>query len=412
MPSLKSARAISSTITNNAITIGQIHKQNSDFAMEYTWDNDIQSKVCYIYDYFHDDQPELNKHMTYEEDTKKTKIDAKFIITSYGSMDKDQVAYHLQFKPSEKIEFDEEDELYYFEKEYRKKYSTIYPTSMYIDIPDEKGVYCKWLICDFEEGNQFTKYLILPCDYRFQWISIEDGIRVKRQVWGCTRSMNSYTAGTWIDRYVNSLDDVGKVFLPLNKVTKSFGYLKENGENQRVILSAKTDHPLTWKITKIENTKPIGLIKATLDQDVFDPHKDFIEYDEEGNITAMYADYYDTELTPVNPEDLEPEERDYTHCDLKTANYSLKNKGSYKQIKAIYFNEEEEDISDIYSVIDKDWIFTIDDEDVSSSITTLLPDNKNIIKIKFNNDDYIGKILVVKCSIEDRLIGELKLEII
>ena len=40
-----------------------------------------------------------------------------------------------------------------------------------------------------------------------------------------------------------------------------------------------------------------------------------------------------------------------------------------------------------------------------------IKDDKNIIKIKFNNSDYIGKILTVKCVI-DGIIGFIELEII
>ena len=76
MPSLELARRISAAKTNGAKTLGQIHKENADWSMEYTWDTDIQSKTCYIYDYYHDDQPRLKDHMTYENTT-KTKIDAK-----------------------------------------------------------------------------------------------------------------------------------------------------------------------------------------------------------------------------------------------------------------------------------------------------------------------------------------------
>ena len=113
MPSLQTARRVDNAKNNGAKTIGQIYKEQSDELMEWTWDNDIQSKVCYIYDYAHDNEPELKDHMTYENTT-KTRIDAKFIIKTYQSMDKDQVEYYLQFKPSQKTEFSEGDELYYF----------------------------------------------------------------------------------------------------------------------------------------------------------------------------------------------------------------------------------------------------------------------------------------------------------
>ena len=63
-------------------TVGENLKNISDDLMDLTWDNDIQSKKCYIYDYFHDDQKELSYGMTYENTT-KTPIDAKFIVSQY-----------------------------------------------------------------------------------------------------------------------------------------------------------------------------------------------------------------------------------------------------------------------------------------------------------------------------------------
>ena len=61
MPSLETARRVNQIKWNNARTVGQTIKEQSDFAMESTWDNDPQSRVCYIYDYKHDDKPLLNK---------------------------------------------------------------------------------------------------------------------------------------------------------------------------------------------------------------------------------------------------------------------------------------------------------------------------------------------------------------
>ena len=121
MPSLQTARRVANAKNNGAKTIGQIYKEQSDWLMEQTFFNDIQSKVCYIYDYFHDDQPDKNVGMTYENTT-KTKIDAKFIVKTYQSIDKDQVEYYIQFRPSQKVWFEESDELYYFETDYRQKY--------------------------------------------------------------------------------------------------------------------------------------------------------------------------------------------------------------------------------------------------------------------------------------------------
>ena len=86
MPSLSTARRIASMKNNGAKTIGQIRKEESDFLMEQTWDGDLQSKTCYIYDFYHDDKPWLAEDITHENTT-KTKIDAKFIVTKYSSVD-------------------------------------------------------------------------------------------------------------------------------------------------------------------------------------------------------------------------------------------------------------------------------------------------------------------------------------
>ena len=313
MPSLNTARRVSSMKYNGAKTVGQILKEESDFIMEDTFFNDIQAKVCYIYDYAHDDHPGLNTHMTYENTT-KTKIDAKFIVTQYGSISKDQVAFHLMFRPSQPVEFSPGDELYYFETDYRKRWNVDFPTGLYIDIPNEKGVYEKWLILTMEQGNQFIKYNILPCNYLFEWIETSGQNRYKRRMWGCDRQQLSYDAGTWIDRYINSVNNVEKAYLPLNSITENINYIGEDGKNQRMIISAKVKNPLAWKVTKLENTKPLGIIQLTFSQSEFDQHNDYIEKDFDGNIIGMWADYYTSEIEPSDPEI--PEFKPSVQCEI------------------------------------------------------------------------------------------------
>ena len=139
MPSLQTARRVANAKNNGAKTIGQIYKEQSYEMMEWTWDNDEQSKLCYIYDWKHDDSPNMNIGMTYENTT-KTPIDAKILVSKYGSIDKDQVEYHLQVRPSQPVRFTEDDELYYYETDYKKRYSTQFPIGLFVDIPDEKNV--------------------------------------------------------------------------------------------------------------------------------------------------------------------------------------------------------------------------------------------------------------------------------
>jgi len=174
----------------NYPTLGEKLKSDSDKVMELTWDNDVQSKKAYIYDYWHDDHPDIKDHMTYEN-TVKTCIDIKFIVKSYQSVDKDQVDYYIMFKPSQKIEFTEDDKLFYYENDFHKKYLAEFPIGLYIDIPDDRGIYRKWLIVLSEPANQFPKYLVLPINYRFMWIENTGKERVKRKMWSVLKSQNS-----------------------------------------------------------------------------------------------------------------------------------------------------------------------------------------------------------------------------
>lgn len=38
---------------------GKAHESQSDMVLEATWGRNGSDKVAYIYDYFHDDQPDL-----------------------------------------------------------------------------------------------------------------------------------------------------------------------------------------------------------------------------------------------------------------------------------------------------------------------------------------------------------------
>ena len=396
MPSLQTARRIASMKNNGAKTIGQIHKENSDWLMEETFFNDPQAKVCYIYDFYHDDKPWLAEDITHENTT-KTKIDAKFIVTKYSSIDKDQVEYHLQFRPSQPVRFTEDDELYYYETDYKKHYSTQFPIGLFVDIPDEKNVYRKWLIVAKEEGNQFLKYSVLPCDYYLHWIEVNGTERIKRKMWCVSRAMNSYTSGRWIDRYMLGLDDIQKIWIPINPITEQLSYIEEN-KNKRLVLSALIKKPHVWQISKVENTKPLGIIKITLDQDSWDEHTDYVNLE----TGEMYADYYTSDITPTDP--TEPTPTPSSNYGTITASTStIKIGGSYKILTVTIYDENGTDITDSYFGADFEWTCNIDGVDSSeldAVITWLEGTTFNKKKIKFsNNRSYLEKILEVKCVI-------------
>lgn len=399
MPSLQTARRVANAKNNGAKTIGQIYKEESDWAMEQTWDNDIQSKICYIYDFYHDDQPRLAEGMTYENTT-KTRIDAKFIVKSYQSMDKDQVEYYIQFKPTQKTHFSEGDELYYFETDYRKKYHNDNFIGLFIDIPNDENIYEKWMILRTEPANQFPKYLILKCNYELMWIENNGTEKIKRRMWSVLKMQSSYNSGLWTDLRFTSQENQDTVWLPLNPITEKIWYTNESSKNMRVLVSSFTDNAIAWQISKVENAQPLGVQKLTLYQDFFDQHRDYIEKDENGNIIGMWASYFDSEIVPTDPSIPTTPPSSIT-ARISASTSTIKVGGSYKNLTVNLFNDSNEDITTEYADDAAfTWTCSIDNEDWTDKVTWRSGIKYNQKKVKFPNDtSVIGKILSVKCEI-------------
>lgn len=392
MPSFREAKRI----YGSNLTIGQQLKQMSDMVMEETWDNNIQSKVCYIYDYYHDDQPDKKDHMTYERTT-KTRIDAKFIVKSYQSIDKDQVDYYIQFKPSQPVEFTKNDQLYYYEQDFRRKYGAEFPTGLYCDIPDEKGVYRKWMIILSEPANQFTKYLVLPINYNFMWIERNGKERIKRRMWAVLRSQNSYNSGLWTDLRFTTQENQDKVLLPLNSITDKIWYTDDQSKTMRVLVSAFTDHPIAWKISKVENSQPLGIQRLTLYQTFFEQNHDYIEKDSDGYIIGMWADYFSDGVTPTDPST--PTLLPSIYSKISASTDSIKVGGSYKTLTLNIFKGSDDDITKEYSDATFTWSCSIDDEDWTDKVTWR-PAAYNRMKVKFPDDrSQLTKLITFKCTV-------------
>lgn len=392
MPSFREAKRI----YGSNLTIGQQLKQMSDMAMEETWDNNIQSKVCYIYDYYHDNQPDKKDHMTYERTT-KTRIDAKFIVKSYQSIDKDQVDYYIQFKPSQPVEFTKNDQLYYYEQDFRRKYGAEFPTGLYCDIPDEKGVYRKWMIILSEPANQFTKYLVLPINYNFMWIERNGKERIKRRMWAVLRSQNSYNSGLWTDLRFTMQENQDKVLLPLNSITDKIWYTDDQSKTMRVLVSAFTDHPIAWKISKVENSQPLGIQRLTLYQTFFEQNHDYIEKDSDGYIIGMWADYFSDGVTPTDPST--PTFLPSVYSKISASTDSLKVGGSYKTLTLNIFKDSDDDITKEYSDATFTWSCSIGDEDWTDKVTWR-PAAYNQMKVKFPDDrSQLTKLITFKCTV-------------
>lgn len=403
MPSLQTARRVANAKNNGAKTIGQIYKEQSDWAMEQTWDNDEQSKLCYIYDWKHDDSPNMNIGMTYEN-TIKTPIDAKILVSKYGSIDKDSPTLQCQFKPSQKEYFTEDDELFYME-EYRQKYhlDDIF-VGMYLDVPDKKNVYHKHLICMKDVEQNFQKYFILPCDYFLQWIQTKADKRYKRSMWCVLKSQSSYNSGIWVDNVTASQQNQELLFIPTNEISDTIYYVSEdNNNNQRLIVdipnySIENWTPNTWVVSKVERVNVRGRTKLTLYQKPFNSNTDYIEKDGNGIITGLWANYFGG-TTPTDPDTPTTPPSSIT-ARISASTSTIKVGGSYKNLTVNLFNDSNEDITTEYADATFTWTCSIDDEDWTDKVTWRAGTEYNQKKVKFPNDaSTIGKILSIKCEI-------------
>lgn len=270
-------------------TNGQVRKEQSDDIMNTTWWEDIQSRVGYLYDYYHDKSITRLEDMKSDEDDYKIPIDIKFVMSSSQTYDKDQVTFHIQLRPGQSCNVS------YYEEVFKKRYDATFPIGLYIDIPDERGIFNRWLIVDKANYNttQFPTFEVLKCDKVFQWI-MDD---YKIQCAGVLRSQNSYNSGIWSDNVTTITEDQYKFAVPLNRDTEKLYY------NQRIIIDNKVlTEPRTWQITKINRIAPNGINRLTVAQNHFDEDRDYVEFDDDGNVIGMWADYLVSQIEPKDPD--------------------------------------------------------------------------------------------------------------
>lgn len=380
-------------------TEGEARKDNSVMITDQTWWRDPSACVCYVYDYSMDDEREITCGLSPQNNTQKIAIDCKYVINTYNSDEKAQVGYHLMFRPSQ------EDKLKDITQKLIKHYGMvepptgIYPIGLYVDIPDKNNVYRRYLIVDFANAydNQTTTWSVLPCDERFNWISDNKTYKM----WGCKRSISNYDSGVWHDYKTEIANDQDKLVLPFNNETSTLYY------NRRIIVSAPIETPLAWKVSKVENTTPRGVNRITLIQDKFDQNYDYIEKDEDGNIVAMWANYYRSK--PIDNEDSEQPEPTTDYTGVITYNGTkpqLKIGGLAKTFIVTYYDAEGNivEFSD-----DVKWEFYLDDEDASSLIKATYDGNSVTVKF-YGDEDYMGEVMTITADCNE-VHSEIRVEI-
>ncbi len=224
-----------------------------------------------------------------------------------------------------------------------------------------------------------------------------------------------------------SQENQDKVWLPLNPITEKIWYTNESSKNMRVLVSSFTDNAIAWQISKVENAQPLGVQKLTLYQDFFDQHRDYIEKDADGNIIGMWADYFDSEITPTDP-DTKPTPSPVTNilATITSSVSTIKVGGSYRTLNIKLSNDSGEDVTNTFgdSKSNFEWHFEIDNEEYKGIIRNDISFCQMKIKLPYDyeqdnqkkdNYDYVGKVLTIYCTITNETItiesNKLQLEI-
>lgn len=165
-------------------TNGQRHSYEAQDIIEHTWYDDPASMIAYLYDYDHDDEKDKNTNLNPECSKTKIPVEIKYMLSAYKSLNKDEVDLRIMFKPSYRCTIP------YYKEKFEDITHGIFPTGLYCDIKDEKGVWNRWLVVATASlyNHDFPTWAILPCGYKFQWMYKGK----KMELWGVEQSQNSY----------------------------------------------------------------------------------------------------------------------------------------------------------------------------------------------------------------------------
>ena len=365
--------------------VGQLHKAAADMLEEVTWDDEIESRKGYLYDWYHDlHQTQLDDLKPYD-DAMKIPMDVKFIVVSSQTMAKDAITYHIQMRPSQETCVD------YYDEVFGKRYGAAFPCGLYIDLQDSDDKWNRWLVVALADYNdpQFPTFEILRCDYVLN--AVIDGVKYNFPI--ALRSQNSYNSGIWRDYRTETTEDQQKFMIPMSRLTEKIWYNKRFLIDNMVI----TDECRAWRVSKVNRINYKGLVMVTLVQDHFNKDTDCIEKDSNGNTIALWANLYSEPVEPTDF-DLLPDE---PVADYGIITYVGKNEikvgGSNKRIGIQFFDKDGTPTE--YKT--GTWSFTIDGAAVQIEPTVASLDGSQI-KIQIpNNGLYINKVLTITHTVTE-----------
>lgn len=147
--------------------IGRVHKEQSDMVMDKTWNTDISARVGYFYDYESDTHIRQYNNMNPLADDYKIPIDIKHFASASQTYSKDNVTFHIQFRPHQSSEV-----IPYYKDRFEDRYNACFPVGLYVDVEDSEDRWQRWLCVAGANINdpQFPTYEVLRCDKIINYI--------------------------------------------------------------------------------------------------------------------------------------------------------------------------------------------------------------------------------------------------
>lgn len=253
-------------------TLAEIRRHQSQDIINETFTDDFSYKIVRI--------------LTYDG---WKEVECKYQYHQGQSIDKDTVDWYLQFRPgvhfpigSYVIIPDDNDSLNTYEDEV--EWFSIDNFGKRLMSSERSQL---WMIVNRDDANDFVRYNVLQCDWDLRWIN--NG-KIEHVI-GCSKNASSYTSGIWTADYSVGLDNLTSMWIPnlyslYNDHLEKLG-LSDNRQinhGDRFFLTANNIHPNIYKISKIVDSTPFGVVKLSMKQDMFNGKQD--------NVDLMICNYY------------------------------------------------------------------------------------------------------------------------
>lgn len=364
----------------------EVKKNQSDFNIDTTFTRDPNYKRVYIL---------TRDGWQYE--------DAKYQFHVANSILKDSVDYYLQFRPK-----------------------VHYPVGSYVIVPDDTSFDVNlteeqlenpfsqpvsertqwWFIVGRDQARSYVRYNILKCNWNFQWIW-------KGKIMSCfgaIRNANSYTSGVWHDEISESLDNITSAWVPDYYATYGIENLQKLGldnnqtitYNQRFMITNSDYEPKCYRVTKVIELMPTGVIKYTLKQDEFNENRDEPKfklcdyYTNEGNplvVTSNNKADINPDVNPdINPENILPKTSTIVWKDVNENGELIDNESVKKSLtlgKPSYFSAVFSTGDTVEKNIDAKWSIKVTTEGLSNdeinyynNLITISKFGLNIVSLK------------------------------